>query len=291
VLKVGFTIYSNRIQDFPAVARHAESLGFERVWIGDHIVAPVDSDISLSADVHKGRARAPVVASDDRFYDLWSMLGAVAASTQRLGVCAGIAVLPLRHPLLTARAAITLATLSGGRFGLGVGPGWLKEEFDALGAAFHERGAQTDEAIAIIQQVLRGGVSDHEGPAFPFQALEMTAEPVDVPLYVGGVSKPAFKRAARVGDGWVGPKLPFEKFLEIRDQIDTFRTEMGTADRAFEYHMHMPAADGEWVSRFEDAGFEYGVAVFDDIHPEDPRETTLDVKFRCLDAAAKRMGL
>lgn len=291
MLKLGFTIYSNRVAEFGPIARHAEQLGFERVWIGEHIVAPVESNITLSADIHTGRKRAPVVASDNRFYDLWTMVGAVAASTERLKICTGIALLPLRHPLITARACVTAHQLSNGRFILGVGPGWLDSEFEALGVPFKQRGALTDEGIAVIQKALQGGVISHDGPAYPFPALEIADQPIHVPLFVGGISQPALARAARVADGWVGPKLPFEKFIEIRDDLDRLRAKEGRQDKPFEFHMHLPRADADTVKQFEDAGFEYGVVVFDDIHPEDPRETNLDAKLRGLEQAAKRMGL
>jgi probable F420-dependent oxidoreductase len=291
MIKIGFTIYSNRIEDFPVIARHAEGLGFERVWIGEHVVAPLDSDITSSADVHKGRKRPPVVVSDNRFYDLWTMIGAVAASTSRLKIAAGIAVLPLRHPLVTVRSCLTAQALSGGRFSLGVGPGWLESEFEALGVEFRKRGALTDEGIAILRKALGGGVVSNDGPKYPFKPLEMTQAAVDVPILIGGVSKAAFVRAARTGDGWIGPKLPFEQFLEIRDQIERLRVELGRAETPFEFHMHMPTADADSVRKFEDAGFENGIAVFDDIHPDDPRETSVDQKLRCLDDAAKRMGI
>ncbi|MGV6806463.1 MAG: LLM class flavin-dependent oxidoreductase [bacterium] len=291
MLKIGFTIYSNRVEDFPVIAKHAEGLGFDRVWIGEHVVAPVDSDITMSADVHKGRARPPVVASDNRFYDLWTMVGAIAAATSSLKISPGIALLPLRHPLVTARACVTAYQLSRGRFSLGVGPGWLAAEFDALGISFKKRGELTDEGIAILRKTLAGGVVEHSGPNYPFPALQITDAAVEFPIYVGGVSHVALSRAARWGDGWVGPKLPFEQFLGIRDHIEKFRTDFGTSNKPFEYHMHMPSADADSVKRFEDAGFEYGIAVFDDIHPEDPRETSLDFKLRCMDEAAKRMNL
>jgi probable F420-dependent oxidoreductase len=291
MLKFGFTIYSNRVAEFGPIARHAEALGFERVWIGDHIVAPVASDIGLSADIHKGRTRAPVVASDNRFYDLWTMVGAVAASTTTLKVCTGIILLPLRHPLTTARACVTAHQLTNGRFSLGVGPGWLDSEFQALGVPFNQRGALTDEGIAILQKTLAGGPVSHDGPAYPFPALEITDTLVDVPLIVGGISKAALARAARVADGWVAPKIPFDKFLDLRTDLERMRGEMGTQGKPFGYHLHMPRADAETVRQFEDAGLEYACVVFDDIHPEDPRETTLDTKFRCLEATAKRLGL
>ena len=290
MLKIGFTIYSNPVQDFTAIAKHAEDLGFERVWIGEHVVAPVDSDIGQSADVHKGRTRPPVVASDSRFFDLWTMVGAVIASTSRLHVATGIAVLPYRHPLVTARACVTAYALARGRFSLGVAAGWLSSEFDALGVPYKRRGALTDEGLDILRKTLSGGVVAHQGPAYPFPPLQITEAPVEVPIIVGGVSPPALARAAQVADGWVGPKLPFEQFLSIRQTIEQHRAAAGRT-RPFHYHMHMPSAEPDVVKMWEDAGFEHGVVVFDDIHPEDPRETSLDTKLRCLEATARKLRL
>lgn len=291
MLKLGFTIYSNPIEQFPSIARHAETLGFHRVCIGEHIVAPVASNISDSEELHKGRARPPVLPSDDRFYDLWTMVGAIVASTSRLKVTTGIALLPLRHPLITARACITAQRLSQGRFSLGIGTGWLKAEFEALGVPFERRGALTDEAIEVLTQTLAGGAVSHNGPAYPFEELELTDEPVEVPLIVGGISSPAFARAARHGDGWYGPKIPLDQFKNIRADIESMRKEAGRSDRTFTYSAMLPTPEVDVLNRWEDAGLSEGVLAFDDIHPEDPRTTDLDTKLRCLEAVASRLRL
>ncbi|MEE2692726.1 MAG: TIGR03619 family F420-dependent LLM class oxidoreductase [Pseudomonadota bacterium] len=291
MLKIGFTIYSNRIDEFAAVARQAEAVGFDRVWVGEHIVAPLASAIHTDKDIHQGRVRPPVVASDDRFYDLWTMIGVIAASTTKLKIATGVVVMPYRHPLVTARACATAHALAKGRFSLGVAAGWLEAEFDALGVPFNKRGALTDEGLAILRKSLAGGVISNDGPHYPFPPLEVSPEPVDVPIIVGGISPAAVARAAAVGDGWVAPKLPFEQLLSIRERITKLRQGAGRGSEPFEYHMHMPSADIEVAQRWEDAGFEHGVVVFDDIHPEDPRETPLDAKLSRLEETAKRLGL
>lgn len=291
MLNLGFTIYSNPIEQFPQIARHAESLGFDRVCIGEHIVAPVASNISDSEGLHKGRARPPVLPSDDRFYDLWTMVGAIVASTSRLKVTTGIALLPLRHPLITARACITAQRLSQGRFSLGTGTGWLKAEFEALGVPFERRGALTDEAIEVLAKTLAGGSVSHDGPAYPFEELELTQKPVQVPLIVGGISPPAFARAARHGDGWYGPKIPLDQFEKIRANIESMREEAGRLGKPFTYSAMLPSSEPDVLSRWEDAGLSEGVLAFDDIHPEDPRTTDVNTKLRYLEAVAKRFRL
>src|SRR5436853_6330316 len=111
-MAVGITMYSNRPEEMVPIAKHAEALGYEGVWLGDHIAVP-----EVMSDEHPYATRVPMVLpGDERIYDSWVTIGAILGSTTRLKVASGIYLLPLRHPILTARACLSAHKMSGGRF-------------------------------------------------------------------------------------------------------------------------------------------------------------------------------
>jgi probable F420-dependent oxidoreductase len=140
------------------------------------------------------------------WYDPVSTLGWLAALTTRTRLMSHVAVLPLRHPLLSAKQYATLDLLSGGRLVLGVGAGHVPEEFEALGVDFHQRGAILDETLVALDAALREEYPEHPGPRFPFSGLAVSPRPVQrprPPLWVGGSSPRAVRRAVLLGEGWL----------------------------------------------------------------------------------------
>ena len=131
--------------------------------------------------------------------DPWVFLGAVAAATKRLRLATGMYIAPLRHPLITARAAATLHEVSDGRFMLGVGAGWLREEFAALDVPFDERGSRLDETIEILRMGWRGGPFEFHGTHFDLGPVQVSPRPMAIPLVLGGNTGPALRRAAVCG--------------------------------------------------------------------------------------------
>ena len=197
-----------------------EELGFDGVTLPDHVFLP-DSEpgtYPYSAD------GMPPFRADTPWPDPLVMAGAIGARTTRLHVSTIVYVLPARHPLLVAKAVATAALLCQGRFAFGVGVGWQREEFDALGVDFHSRGALTDEAIAALRELWRPGVSTHEGPAYRFGPLRMEPKPPAIPIIVGGASDAAIRRAAVLGDGYVLPSQPLdgvpEQLARVRRALD-----------------------------------------------------------------------
>lgn len=188
-------------EPFAALVQTAEECGFESVWTVEHVVVPVGyrSRYPYSAD---GRMPGP---DDVPLSDPLLPLAFAAALTQRLRLGTGILLLPQRHPAYVAKEVATLDVLSGGRAILGVGSGWLAEEFAALGIPFEERGARTDEAIRAIRTLWSPGPQSFSGKFFHWQAVESNPKPVQrpgVPIVIGGHSPPAARRAARLGDGF-----------------------------------------------------------------------------------------
>jgi len=288
MISVGFSAYTNKAEELGPICRHAEEAGFRHVWVGEHVVAPVGDDFHHP---YGGRQRPPVVPSDDRFYDIWVVIGSILANTRRLQVATGVYILPLRNPLMTARACLTAQAIAQGRFRFGIGAGWLAPEFEAIGVPFAERGARMTELMEILRKIFAGGLVAHRGRHYSFRKLQMTEKPVDIPFVIGGTTEKAIRRAALMADGWVGVPLPLEQDIAIRETITRIRAENGITGR-FDYFPRLTGgADRDALRKFEDAGFENAVVTWDMLHPEDPRETSLDFKRRRIDAFAAGLGL
>lgn len=182
------------------LAQTAESVGFESIWTVEHVVVPTNyqSKYPYSRDGRlPGSESAPI---PDPF--VW--LAYAAAVTTKIKLATGILILPQRHPFYVAKEAATLDVLSKGRFILGVGIGWLEEEFAALGIPFASRGARTEESIAALRSLWSEGSSAHRGEHYAWSSVESNPKPVNgrVPVVIGGHTKGAARRAARVGDGF-----------------------------------------------------------------------------------------
>ena len=183
-----------------ALAREGERLGLHSAMIADHIVFPMESESAYPYTLdgkHPGGGDA---------LETFSILGVVAGATERLRLVTSVLVLPYRNPVLTAKMVASLDVLSGGRVTLGVGVGWLKEEFEALDSAiFDRRGAVTDEWIAIFKQLWTSSPASFTGQFYRYADIRCEPFPLQKPhppIWVGGHSRAALRRTARHGDGW-----------------------------------------------------------------------------------------
>lgn len=178
----------------------AEDCGFESVWGGEHVILP-DTIVSKYPYTEDGKIPAE---SDTPIPDplIWLAYVAAAAPTLRLGTC--ILIVPQRNPLVLAKELATLDRLSGGRVELGLGVGWLQEEFEALGIPWKHRGARNDEYIAAMRALWAGPHAEYHGEFVDFEPATCSPRPVkgDIPVIVGGDSEPALKRAVRIADGY-----------------------------------------------------------------------------------------
>ncbi len=182
------------------LCRHAEQLGFESVWGGEHVVLPtvIDSPYPYTAD---GKIPAePDTPIPDPL--IWLAFAAAAAPTLRLGTC--ILIVPQRNPLVLAKEVATLDRLSNGRVELGIGVGWLREEFDALGVEWDRRGARNDEYIAAMRALWAGPHAEFHGEFVDFAPVTCSPRPVQasIPILVGGDTPAALRRAVRIADGY-----------------------------------------------------------------------------------------
>ena len=216
-----------------AIARLAEELGFDGMAMPDHLFVPA-RDVDGYPYSEDGR---PPFDQSTLWTDVLVLAAAAAAQTTRLcfGTC--IYLLPLRHPLVVARALATVEALAPGRVWLGVGVGWMRAEFDALGVDYHRRGALTDEAIELLRKLWAGGLVSHDGPSYPLEPMYFEPHPsAPIPILVGGTSAPALARAARLGDGYVAMPAAVDALVDVAARLRELRARTERARSPFLMH-------------------------------------------------------
>jgi probable F420-dependent oxidoreductase len=204
-----------------AVARKADEAGFFYVAACDHVAVP---------ERLAGAMGTP-------WYDPVAVLGLVAGVTERVRLLTNVFVLPYRHPLQSAKSLATLDHLSKGRLVIGVGAGHVAEEFDLLGLDFAERGRILDEAIDAVDVALRDEFATFAGPTWKFEGLGQKPRPEQAPrppIWVGGSSRPALRRAAQRGDGWIPQGTPRAQMPEQIAYLREHREKAGRAGEPFD---------------------------------------------------------
>jgi probable F420-dependent oxidoreductase len=200
-----------------AVGRQADALGFDSIWCNDHLAIP---------SAREGGETEPAYAAGygeqrgQSIYEPLVVLAYLAAVTHRVLLGTSVYLLALRHPLLAAKQAVSIDRLSDGRLVLGVGVGWLESEFAALGVPYRQRGRRTDEAIAMLKALCA-----EDGADF----LPKPVQRPHPPLWIGGRSEAALRRAARAGDAWHPSHLTVE---ELRGQVAQLRAQCERAGRS-----------------------------------------------------------
>jgi probable F420-dependent oxidoreductase len=293
-MRIGLTAYDLHAREFLDLARAADEAGFDSLWLGEHVVLPLGYDTPHPTKVQPGTQHhtGPIVSPDTELVDPLVNLGAAAAITDRITLATGIYVLPLRHPLAIARSACTVQEIAGGRFRLGVGFGWLTEEFAALDIPFDERVSRFTETIEILRAAWAGGEVRHHGKHFDISGVQVTMRETTVPLILGGNTERALRRAAQLGDGWFSSGTPpFEESIRLRGELQRLRAEADeTADRErpFDLTFRMEGCDPAVARKYEDAGFDSVLIWTDQVWPVD---RPLDAKRERMFAAARALGL
>lgn len=276
-MKFSVQLFALPHQEYAPMARAADELGYSTLWLADHVVTPLEF-----------ARRYPYKASGDPGYrpetpisDVVSVLSYLAGITSRVRLASGVYILPLRNPFHVARSWGTLQQLSGGRAVLGVGAGWMAEEFDAVGMGFDDRGPRMDEMLDVLAKLWSGEVVEGHGPFHPFPPLVFGGAPEHPPpLVFGGLSRPALRRAAALGSGWFGPNVDLETTAAARYEIDRRRVAAGRGDEAFD---HVVRLHGDLTidnaRRYEQAGFDHlVVSPFNRLGPD----ASLDEKLASL---------
>lgn len=213
------------------LARMAEAFGFEGMMGADHGFVPR----TMAAEYLYSDDGRPPIDGSKPYPDVFTTIAAMAMATTRLELSTAVYVLPLRNPIEVAKATGTLSRISGGRVILGVGAGWMREEFDVYGVDFATRGRRMDECIEVVRKLQAGGYVEHHGEFFDFPELAITPAPdAPVPIYIGGDSKLALRRAARLGDGWIGAGNSIDEVPAILDELSALRREFGREHEPFE---------------------------------------------------------
>ena len=212
--------------DYIRVAQHAETLGYHSIWLGDHIVIPeqIAAPYPYTKDGSVGFAR------NCPWPDPFVLLAAIGVATKTILLGTSVVIVPYRNPLQVAKAVATVDLVSNGRYQFGVGIGWLKEEFDALGEPFSERAARTREYLQVMKALWSGETATFQGKYFSFPTLHSNPLPVQKPhppIIFGGESTPALKRIADLGDGWQPGPIPVEVFRERLNKLRTLMSERG----------------------------------------------------------------
>jgi len=254
VALVPVNIGMQSLEQIVGLARLAESLGFESVWTFEHVMVPLqyESRYPYSQDGKMGGS------ADAAFLDPLIALTAVAAHTKTLRLGTGVNILSQANPLLLAKQAATLDLLSNGRFMLGAGIGWLKEEFDAMGVPFERRGARFDDYVVAMRKVWSGEVVEHHSDFINWSGFVSYPLPVQkggVPIVIGGSKGKAFERIARYGDGWFAPTNDAATLAPMLEELKAACAEHGRDYNTVEITSMWDNKDGmDAIRAFEDIG-------------------------------------
>ncbi|MCI3948231.1 MAG: putative F420-dependent oxidoreductase, Rv2161c family [Acidimicrobiales bacterium] len=234
-----------------AIATIAEEAGFESLWTVEHVVVPAGYRSTYPYDP-SGKMPAP---DDTPLPDPFVWLAFVAAATSRIKLGTGIAILPQRNPLIAAKEVATLDRLSGGRVLLGVGAGWLKEEFEALGVPFERRGRRLDEHIGAMRALWADEKASYDGELVRFAPCTMSPRPAAgrVPIHIGGHTDVAARRAGRLGDGFFPGTADLDELASALRVMRQAAEEAGRDPDAIEVTTGGPL-DADGIKRLADLG-------------------------------------
>ena len=210
------------IGEIVEIAKAADDLGYEGMAIPDHVVNLETLSTPYPYTPDGERRWQPFTD----WADPWVLIGALSQATERLKFVTTVYIPAMRDPYSAAKAIGTAACLSGGRVELGVGVGWCEEEFDLLGQSFAKRGKRTDEMLELMKALWQPGWTEFDGEFYQTPRLEMTPTPPPIPIYSGGLSDIALRRAAR-NDGWIGDLIGMDQAIASVQRIRELRAEKG----------------------------------------------------------------
>lgn len=253
-MKFGLPLFGVSPRFYADIAQAAEANGFESVWMPEHLVFPEE----IPPTYLYSESGYPPVTSDTPLFDVWVVLSYIAHATSTIRLATNVYILPLRHPIEVARSVVTLDRLSNGRVTMGVGVGWLEEEFDALGRGFADRGKRADAMIPLLRRLWSDDVIEARDEHFDFGPVKFQPKPRfrHIPIEVGGASKPALRRAGRLGDGWI--EIGSRDLDDVAAKlavIEEERRRAGRSDQPFEVTLGGGmAGDVDAIRRAADVG-------------------------------------
>jgi probable F420-dependent oxidoreductase len=210
------------------IARAADRAGLHSVWGTDHVILPKDR---VTPYPYQRSTTEVLFSPGVDWLDPIATFGVVAGATERVQIGSAILVLPYRNPVVLANELASLDRLSEGRIILGIGAGWMVEEFDGVGVPANERGARTDEYIKVMKALWSApGYASFEGRFVRFENMTLASKPKrpgGPPIYVGGNSGPALKRAGALADGWLGMEIFTDEIADARSAIEKAAADAG----------------------------------------------------------------
>jgi len=224
-MKIGIALGTVRPSRWAEISCQADRLGYESVWMPEHLVIPIAMDGSPYAG-----AEHPPVPPDVPVFDAFAYLAYLAGRTEKIRFGTHVYNIGLRHPFVVARAVTTLDVVSDGRAEFGVGASWLEAEWNAVGLDFAGRGRRVDEALSLCQRLWSESVIEHHGENFDFGPVMFEPKPVQSPwppIHIGGDGPAALRRAALVGDGWIPMNHAVEQIPEAAARLAQLRDDAG----------------------------------------------------------------
>jgi probable F420-dependent oxidoreductase len=251
-MKFALSTFMTPVEQLPEIAQTAEAAGWQMVTMSDHVVNPqtLTTPYPYTDD---GSRRWPEFTD---WADQLVTMGALATCTKTIRFNTNAFVLPMRNPFLVAKAIATISVLSGNRQVLTIGVGWSKDEFALLGQDFHTRGKRCDEMIEVMKLIWSGKYVSYDGQYYKFDNVESNPKPAGpVPIWTGGISQAALKRAARLADGWLTDFQPAADIVSSIQQIQAMRKELGRDHLPFDV-MATPADvwDVDGLKKIEEQG-------------------------------------
>lgn len=250
------------------VCEEAEERGINRIWVGEHVVL-FDDYLSSYPYAKDGRLPTPPTTG---LLDPFVALAFLAAHTSTVRLGTAMCLLPQRNPLYTAKEVATLDWLSKGRVDLGIGVGWLREEFEALGVPWPQRGERTDEYLAVLRTLWEDEDSHYEGHLVTLPSCRQYPKPLQhpVPVHVGGESEPAMRRVARSADGWVPFNCLPDELARLVARLDAFLAEQGRTRASVEITAcpYFTEVNPDRVHEYREAGANTIAVLFFAFDPE-----------------------
>ena len=231
------------------LAQNADALGFESVWVAEHLIFPQEIATGPADDHVKVDSALPL-------FDPFVVLATLGAKTENIRLGTDVFNIGLRHPFVTARSVATTDLMTGGRVTLGVGSSWLRQEWEAMGLDFDSRGARVDEAIDICRALWSEEFVEHHGEFFDFAPVVFNPKPIQsrIPIHIGGDSSRALRRVVQRGDGWIAMLQTVESFAMATKWLERACEGAGRSYRDLERTALVRDPDAEDIERWKGAG-------------------------------------
>lgn len=265
---------------YAPLAQAAEDAGYDTFLVPDSICYPAEADSRYPYNADGTRE----FLEDKPFLEPFSMIPALGAVTTTLRFATFVVKLPIRHPVLVAKQATTVAVMTGNRFDFGVGTSPWAEDYAVCDVPWERRGKRMDESMEIIRGLSRGGFFEYHGEVYDVPGIKLCPTPTEpLPLLVGGHGDAALKRAARLGDGWMFAGGATDDLARMMQRLDALREEHGRADVPFS--VYAGSIDGfsvDGIRRLEEIGVTDVIVGFRDPYVAGPDTQPLQAKLDAL---------